>query len=117
MSPICFFVLLLFCSQSTLAPAQTAAVTSTTLNSRKDVIRKSSRSSTNNPMMRNQTDKVVSPKTTQESNSGYEAKLVEMINTTIVDRSPSVKWDDVGEKLLYALPLSFFCFFACHLAQ
>lgn len=105
-----FFLLLLFCSQSTLAPAQTAAVTSTTLNRRKDVLQKSSRSSTNNPLMRNQTDKVVSPKNTQESNSGYEAKLVEMINTTIVDRSPSVKWDDVGEKLLYALPHLIFLF-------
>ncbi|XP_059457676.1 uncharacterized protein LOC132187397 [Corylus avellana] len=83
-------------SKSTLAPAQTAAVTSTTLNTRKNVLQKSSRSSTNNPVMRNQTDKAVSPKTTQESNSGYEAKLVEMINTTIVDRSPSVKWDDVA---------------------
>ncbi|KAL0720633.1 hypothetical protein Bca4012_035232 [Brassica carinata] len=29
--------------------------------------------------------------------NGYDDKLEEMINTTIVDRSPSVKWDDVGE--------------------
>ena len=26
----------------------------------------------------------------------YDDKLVEMINTTIVDRSPAVTWDDVG---------------------
>lgn len=57
--------------------------------------------------MRNQTDKAVSPKTTQESNSGYEAKLVEMINTTIVDRSPSVKWDDVGENYYMLFPSHF----------
>ena len=50
--------------------------------------------------MRNQTDKVVSSKPTKDDNSGYEDKLVEMINTTIVDRSPSVKWEDVGMKLL-----------------
>ncbi|KAJ4892379.1 AAA-type ATPase family protein [Raphanus sativus] len=28
--------------------------------------------------------------------NGYDDKLEEMINTTIVDRSPSVKWDDVA---------------------
>ncbi|KAF6133938.1 hypothetical protein GIB67_040702 [Kingdonia uniflora] len=31
---------------------------------------------------------------------GCDAKLVEMINTVIVDRSPSIKWEDVGKKLL-----------------
>ncbi|KAF3580975.1 hypothetical protein DY000_02036034 [Brassica cretica] len=36
------------------------------------------------------------PKPVKESGSGYDDKLVEMINTTIVDRSPSVKWDDVA---------------------
>lgn len=30
---------------------------------------------------------------------GYDAKLVEMINTAIVDRSPSVKWEDVGKRI------------------
>ncbi|KAF2566425.1 hypothetical protein F2Q68_00023987 [Brassica cretica] len=37
------------------------------------------------------------PKPAKESGNGYDDKLEEMINTTIVDRSPSVKWDDVGE--------------------
>ncbi|CAF1873336.1 unnamed protein product [Brassica napus] len=36
------------------------------------------------------------PKPVKEAGSGYDDKLVEMINTTIVDRSPSVKWDDVA---------------------
>ncbi|CAG7874024.1 unnamed protein product [Brassica rapa] len=36
------------------------------------------------------------PKPAKESGSGYDDKLEEMINTTIVDRSPSVKWDDVA---------------------
>lgn len=31
-----------------------------------------------------------------QDSSGYDAKLVEMINTVIVDRSPSVKWEDVA---------------------
>lgn len=71
------------------------------------MLQKSSFSSTNSPRMRNETDKVASSKTMNEGNTGYEDKLVEMINTTIVDRSPSVKWEDVGEKLLYALMFSF----------
>nr|VDD04957.1 unnamed protein product [Brassica oleracea] len=36
------------------------------------------------------------PKPAKESGNGYDDKLEEMINTTIVDRSPSVKWDDVA---------------------
>ncbi|CAN7103453.1 unnamed protein product [Brassica rapa subsp. narinosa] len=36
------------------------------------------------------------PKPAKESGIGYDDKLEEMINTTIVDRSPSVKWDDVA---------------------
>ncbi|KAH0924944.1 hypothetical protein HID58_017200 [Brassica napus] len=35
-------------------------------------------------------------KPAKESGNGYDDKLEEMINTTIVDRSPSVKWDDVA---------------------
>ena len=36
-------------------------------------------------------------KPSQEAAGSYDSKLVEMINTAIVDRSPAVKWDDVGE--------------------
>lgn len=32
----------------------------------------------------------------QQSGSGYDAKLEEMINSVIVDHSPSVKWEDIG---------------------
>lgn len=35
-------------------------------------------------------------KTIQDSASGTDDRLVEMINTAIVDKSPSVKWDDVA---------------------
>ncbi|KAL6606568.1 hypothetical protein ACP70R_042221 [Stipagrostis hirtigluma subsp. patula] len=35
-------------------------------------------------------------KPVQRAGGSYDDKLVEMINTTIVDRSPAVKWDDVA---------------------
>eukprot|EP00257_Ricinus_communis_P024284 XP_015584451.1 spastin isoform X3 [Ricinus communis] len=56
----------------------------------------SPRSTGNTAVTRNQPDTAAKPKSAQESGNGYEAKLVEMINTAIVDRSPSVKWDDVA---------------------
>lgn len=42
-----------------------------------------------------------------EAGNGYDSKLVEMINTAIVDRSPSVKWEDVGENSSLSLLLNF----------
>lgn len=44
-------------------------------------------------------------KPVQESNSGLDSKLVEMINSVIVDKSPSVKWEDIAglEKAKQAL--------------
>ncbi|KAJ0964114.1 hypothetical protein J5N97_029236 [Dioscorea zingiberensis] len=35
-------------------------------------------------------------KPTQDAANNYDSKLIEMINTAIVDRSPAVKWDDVA---------------------
>jgi hypothetical protein len=59
------------------------------------------------PAMKNQTNNIVSSKPVQQSGAGYDEKLVEMINSAIVDRSPSVKWEDVGEKIIaYFLFLS-----------
>uniref|UniRef100_A0A7N0SZU3 microtubule-severing ATPase n=1 Tax=Kalanchoe fedtschenkoi TaxID=63787 RepID=A0A7N0SZU3_KALFE len=48
---------------------------------------------------------IVNAKASQQSGSQYDDKLIEMINTVIVDRSPSVKWDDVAglEKAKQAL--------------
>lgn len=77
--------------------AQTASASSKISNVRKNVVQKSLPSSTSRPVLRNQTDKIVTSK--QEAGPGYDPKLVEMINTAIVDRSPSVKWEDVGEDL------------------
>ncbi|KAH7519554.1 hypothetical protein FEM48_Zijuj08G0049300 [Ziziphus jujuba var. spinosa] len=88
-----------------LAPAQKATITTTTSNARKHVLPKSSHPSTNTAAVRNLTNNSSTPKPKQESGAGYEAKLVEMINTSIVDRSPSVKWEDVAglEKAKQAL--------------
>lgn len=93
--------------QNTLAPAQKATITTTALNARKHVLPKSSHPSTNTAAVRNLTNNTSTPKPIQESAAGYEAKLVEMINTSIVDRSPSVKWEDVGEKLTICISLAF----------
>lgn len=85
-------------SKSTLDHVQTAVVRPTTSNARKHVLPKSPHPTTNRPEIRNQiqTNNIVSSKPVQETGGGYDAKLVEMINSAIVDRSPSVKWEDVA---------------------
>ncbi|GAV75690.1 AAA domain-containing protein/MIT domain-containing protein [Cephalotus follicularis] len=93
-------------NQNTLTTLKSAATSSTTSNFQNGVSQQPPRSGrNNNPVERNQTNKVVSSKPVHESGNGYEDKLVEMINTAIVDRSPSVKWEDVGglEKAKQAL--------------
>ncbi|XP_044503767.1 spastin-like isoform X1 [Mangifera indica] len=82
-------------NKSTIPRAQTAAVSSTS-NYRKKVSQNPLHLNKNNPVARNQTDKAVNSKPLQESGSRYESNLVEMINTAIVDKSPSVKWEDVA---------------------
>ncbi|XP_059651520.1 uncharacterized protein LOC132299087 isoform X2 [Cornus florida] len=84
---------------------KTAAVPSNVSNSRKDALQKASSSRSSGSVARNQTNKVVSSKPVQESGTGYDAKLEEMINSVIVDRSPSVKWEDIAglEKAKQAL--------------
>ncbi|XP_043716893.1 spastin [Telopea speciosissima] len=69
---------------------------STASSTRKDVLKKPSFSSRNNSVMKNQTNNVGSSKPIQELGGAYDAKLVQMINTAIVDRSPSVKWEDIA---------------------
>ncbi|PKU83736.1 Katanin p60 ATPase-containing subunit A1 [Dendrobium catenatum] len=44
----------------------------------------------------NKSDSSKGPQNIKDSSGGYDAKLVEMINSAIVDKSPSVKWDDVA---------------------
>ncbi|GFZ08221.1 AAA-type ATPase family protein [Actinidia rufa] len=90
---------------NTSTHARTTAVPSTTSNARKDAPEKSTSSPRYGSVVRNRTDKVVSSISKQESGSGYDEKLVETINSVIVDRSPSVKWEDIAglEKAKQAL--------------
>ncbi|CAN1157766.1 spast [Linum perenne] len=76
-----------------------------TSSSRQELPKRSPASTRNAPILRNQSPKATSAKPVGESGNSYEAKLVEMINTAIVDRSPSVKWEDVAglEKAKQAL--------------
>jgi spastin len=78
--------------------APTAAVPTKLSNTTKRVLQK-------NPQRKPEVNKVQNPKSSQTSGENYDTKLVEMINTAIVDRSPSVRWDDVGglEKAKQAL--------------
>ncbi|XP_054783530.1 uncharacterized protein LOC129290684 [Prosopis cineraria] len=84
--------------QKTATQGQTAAVSFKPSNARKDVMQK-------NVQRTNRVDKDVSPKSSQASGGNYDAKLVETINTAIVDRSPSVRWEDIAglEKAKQAL--------------
>ncbi|GAU43878.1 hypothetical protein TSUD_179730 [Trifolium subterraneum] len=85
-------------NQSTSNLTQTAAVPTKLSNTTKKVLQK-------NPQRKDEVNKVQNPKSSQSSGENYDSKLVEMINTAIVDRSPSVRWDDVGglEKAKQAL--------------
>ncbi|KAK3036330.1 hypothetical protein RJ639_031737 [Escallonia herrerae] len=74
--------------------ARTAAVS--TSSTRNDALQKSSGPGRHGSVQRNQTNKVTSPKSVQAAGSGQDLKLVEMINSVIVDRSPSVKWEDIA---------------------
>ncbi|KAG5538523.1 hypothetical protein RHGRI_019188 [Rhododendron griersonianum] len=92
-------------SKNTLSHAQTIADPSTKSYGRKDRFQKSTGSPRHGSVVKNQTDKVISSKPVQGTGSGYDEKLVEMINSVIVDRSPSVKWEDIAglEKAKQAL--------------
>lgn len=65
------------------------------------------------PQRTGQVNKVGSPKSSQASGVSYDTKLVEMINTAIVDRSPSVRWEDVGKNLFTYAFLSLLFFISC----
>ncbi|OWM72906.1 spastin isoform X2 [Punica granatum] len=83
-------------SQSVLSHAKATAVSSQTSNPRKNGAKNFPQSGRNVPIAVTQRERVPSSKSLQESGGSYDAKLVEMINTAIVDRSPSVKWEDVA---------------------
>ncbi|KAG6597185.1 Spastin, partial [Cucurbita argyrosperma subsp. sororia] len=73
-----------------------AGVASTMPKIKKPVVKSSLHSGASNPITRSQPASVGTSKSMQAASDGYDPKLVEMINTAIVDRSPSVKWDDIA---------------------
>lgn len=79
---------------------QGAKVSSKRPNFTNNVQQKSPIKTERNLLVRDQTNNVGASRSNQAT-GGYDAKLVEMINTIIVDRSPSVKWDDVGKQMIF----------------
>ncbi|KAL1828532.1 hypothetical protein DCAR_0207766 [Daucus carota subsp. sativus] len=74
--------------------AQTETVIRTASSPRKVASRISTGPSGNKSSIRSDTKKVIAPKPVQDN--GYDGKLVEMIESVIVDRSPSVNWEDIA---------------------
>lgn len=91
------------CLQSTSNHAQAAAIPTKLSNTTKKVLQK-------NPQRKDEVNKVQSPNSSQTSGANYDTKLVEMINNAIVDRSPSVQWDDVGKNLSTYLVFTYTCY-------
>ncbi|KAL2552955.1 AAA-type ATPase family protein [Forsythia ovata] len=82
--------------KSTSPKACTSAVSSTTFQARKGAVQKSIGQIRESSASRGPANNAMSSKSRPESGSGYDTKLVEMINSVIVDRSPSVKWEDIA---------------------
>ncbi|KAL7121187.1 hypothetical protein ACP275_02G167900 [Erythranthe tilingii] len=82
--------------KSTSPKSQTGAIPSTASRPRQVAVQKSSGLSSGAPAMRSQVNNTKTPRPVQESGGGYDAKLVEMINSVIIDHSPAVKWEDIA---------------------
>ncbi|KAI3444665.1 hypothetical protein Pfo_001330 [Paulownia fortunei] len=82
--------------KGTSPKSQTRAISSTASHPRKVAIQKSSGHSRGGPAVRSQANNATRPRPVQESGRGYDDKLVEMINSVIIDQSPSVKWEDIA---------------------
>ncbi|KAG8391701.1 hypothetical protein BUALT_Bualt01G0214600 [Buddleja alternifolia] len=82
--------------KSTSPKAQARPISSTASHPRKVPVQKSSGHSKVSPAVRSQANNVTTSRPIQESGGGYDAKLVEMINSVIVDQGPSVKWEDIA---------------------
>ncbi|CAH9093296.1 unnamed protein product [Cuscuta epithymum] len=81
-----------------------SAVSHTSSYSRKPAVEKPSGSNKQKHDVKIQSKKVGSSIPVQDpGGGGYDSKLTEMINSVIVDRSPSVKWEDIG-LLLFGPP-------------
>ncbi|KZV38302.1 hypothetical protein F511_36243 [Dorcoceras hygrometricum] len=75
--------------------AQAVASTSTSSDLKKGKSQKSSGNSRGSSAIRSQTGKVTT-RPVKESGNGYDAKLVEIINSVILEQGPSVKWEDIA---------------------
>ncbi|XP_071716205.1 uncharacterized protein [Rutidosis leptorrhynchoides] len=75
---------------------QTTTVSPSNSNATKVVSQKASGPSLRGAMTRTQSSRTMNSKPVPESNDGLDPKLVEMINSVIVDRSPSVRWEDIA---------------------
>ncbi|XP_057809223.1 uncharacterized protein LOC131023683 [Salvia miltiorrhiza] len=83
--------------KSTSPKLQTGIVSSSASHPRKVAAQKVSVSSRAGPALRSQGNNASTlQKSAQGSAGGHDAKLVEMINSVIVDHSPSVKWEDIA---------------------
>ncbi|GFP82291.1 fidgetin-like protein 1 [Phtheirospermum japonicum] len=82
--------------KSTSPKSQTGAVSSKTSHPRKVVVPKSSGHGRGTPILTSQANNAKAQRPVQASGSGYDDKLVEMINSVIIDQSPSVKWEDIA---------------------
>ncbi|XP_073022425.1 uncharacterized protein [Primulina eburnea] len=82
-------------NKDTLPKAQAVALASTSSHLRKGEVQKYSGNRRGSSAVRSQTGKATTSRPV-ESGNGYDAKLVEMINSVIVEQSPSVKWEDIA---------------------
>ncbi|XP_073287752.1 uncharacterized protein, partial [Primulina huaijiensis] len=71
-------------NKGTLPKAQAVAITSTSSHLE------------GSSAVRSHSGKVTTSRPVQESGNGYDDKLVEMINSVIVEQGPSVKWEDIA---------------------
>lgn len=71
-------------------------VSSSTSRAKKDNFQNLPSFRSNNLQIGNKKDTDGSSKSIQKVDNNYDTKLVEIINTAIVDRSPAVKWEDVA---------------------
>ncbi|KAL1548706.1 microtubule-severing ATPase [Salvia divinorum] len=83
--------------KSTSPKLQTGVVSSSASHPRKVAAQRVSVSSRTSPALRSRGNNAPTlQKPAQGSGGGHDDKLVEMINSVIVDHSPSVKWDDIA---------------------
>ncbi|KAG6432381.1 hypothetical protein SASPL_103957 [Salvia splendens] len=91
------YLSILYSTLSMSPKLQTGVVSSSVSRPRKVAAQKVSVNNRAGPSLRSQGNNAPTlQKPAQGSVGGHDAKLVEMINSVIVDRSPSVKWDDIA---------------------